>query len=100
MALGPMRRCLTLTAIVLGLVFQAENVRASVFTVTPVRVTFQGPSSTLLTLKNESDQPLRFQITSFAWSQSPQGEMQLTPTDDIVYFPALLSLNPGEERKV
>jgi len=95
-----MRRCLALTAIVLGLVVQAENLQASVFKVTPVRVTFSGPSSTLLTLKNESDQPLRFQITSFSWSQDPKGAVQLTPTDDIVFFPALLSLNPGEERKV
>lgn len=100
MTLDRMRRCLALTAIVLGLGLQAGNVQASVFKVTPVRVTFSGPSSTLLTLKNESDQPLRFQITSFAWSQDPQGAVQLTPTEDIVFFPALLSLNPGEERKV
>ncbi len=95
-----MRRCLALTAIVLGLGLQAGNLRASVFKVTPVRVTFSGPSSTLLTLKNESDEPLRFQITSFAWSQDPRGAVQLAPTDDVVFFPALLSLNPGEERKV
>src|SRR6266566_3599273 len=95
-----MRRTLALTATILGLAFQAENLQASAFKVTPVRVTFSGPSSTLLTLKNESDQPLRFQISSFVWSQDPQGAMQLTPTEDIVFFPALLSLNPAEERKV
>jgi fimbrial chaperone protein len=95
-----MRRHLALTALILGLVLQAENIQASAFKVTPVRVTFSGPSSTLLTLKNESDQPLRFQITSFAWTQDPKGAVQLTPTEDIVFFPALLSLNPSEERKV
>ena len=89
-----------LTAMVLGLVLQAGNIAASAYKVTPVRVTFSGPSSTLLTLKNESDQPLRFQITSFVWSQDAKGAMQLAPTEDIVFFPALLSLNPGEERKV
>ena len=89
-----------LTAVVLGLVLQAGNIAASAFKVTPVRVTFTGPSSTLLTLKNESDQPLRFQISSFVWSQDAKGAMQLTPTEEIVFFPALLSLNPGEERKV
>ncbi len=95
-----MRRGLALTTIVLGLVLQAGNVRASVFKVTPVRVSFSGPSSTLLTLKNESNEPLRFQISTYSWSQDPSGEVKLGPTDDIVFFPALLSLNPGEERKV
>lgn len=95
-----MRRYSALTAIVLGLVLQAGNLRASVFKVTPVRVTFSGPSSTLLTLKNESDQPLRFQISTFSWSQDPQGEVKLDPTSDIIFFPELLSLSPGEERKV
>lgn len=97
---GPMRRVLALAVIVLGLVLQAGNAAASAYKVTPVRVTFSGPSSTLLTLKNESDQPLRFQISSYSWSQDAKGAMQLTPTDDIAFFPALLSLNPGEERKV
>ena len=100
MSNGPMRRSTALTAMVLGLVLQAGNMAGSAFKVTPVRVTFSGPSSTLLTLKNESDQPLRFQISSFVWSQDAKGAMQLTPTEDIVFFPALLSLNPGEERKV
>ena len=95
-----MRRNLALTICVLGLVLQAGNVSASAFKVTPVRVTFSGPSSTLLTLKNESDQPLRFQITSFAWQQSPTGEVKLDPSEDIVFFPALLTLGPNEERKV
>ena len=100
MPLGPMRRSRALTAMVLGLVLQAGNMAGSAFKVTPVRVTFSNPSSTLLTLKNESDQSLRFQISSFVWSQDPKGGMQLVPTEDIVFFPALLSLNPGEERKV
>ena len=100
MPIGPMRRTRALTAMVLGLALQAGNMAGSAFKVTPVRVTFSGPSSTLLTLKNESEQPLRFQISSFAWLQDPKGVMQLNPTEDIVFFPALLSLNPGEERKV
>ena len=95
-----MRRQCALAVVVLGLVLQAGTLAASAFKVTPVRVTFNGPSTTLLTLKNESDQPLRFQISSYVWSQDPKGGMQLTPTEDIVFFPALLSLNAGEERKV
>jgi len=100
MYLGVMRRLLALSTMVLGLGLQAGTTSASAFKVTPVRVTFSGPSSTLLTLRNESDQPLRFQISSFTWSQDARGSVQLSPTDDIVFFPALLTLNAGEERKV
>lgn len=86
--------------VVLGLVLQAGNAAASAFKVTPVRVTFNGPSSTLLTLRNDSEEPLRFQISAFAWSQDAKGGIQLGSTEDISFFPALLTLKPGEERKV
>jgi fimbrial chaperone protein len=85
---------------VLGLVVQAGNLRASAFRVTPVQIHMNGKSSTLLTLTNESDTALRFQISAFAWTQGPKGEIQLAPTDDITFFPALLTLAAGQERKV
>jgi fimbrial chaperone protein len=53
-----------------------------------------------MTLVNESTDELRFQISVASWQQDKQGQMQLAATDDIVFFPALLSLKPGEERKV
>jgi fimbrial chaperone protein len=100
MNLQRMKRLVALSAVVLGLVLQAEYARASAFRVSPVQVQLSGKSSALLTLSNESGDPLRFQITAFAWNQSPSGEMQLAPTDDISFFPSLVTLKPGEERKV
>ena len=94
---------LTLTAICCGLIFgSARSVAASAFRVTPIRVTFDRSSkSALLTLVNDSTEELRFQITAFAWGDNEQtGDMKLTPTDDIVFFPSLLTLKPSEERKV
>jgi fimbrial chaperone protein len=96
-----MKRLLTLSAIVLGLAIQAGNVSASAFRVTPIRVTFErGGSSSLLTLINESQDSLRFQISAFEWSQDPTGSMKLEPTKEILFFPALLTLEAGGERKV
>jgi fimbrial chaperone protein len=88
--------------LILGLALvPAGDVSASAFTVTPVRVTFDRPgSSTLLTLKNESRETLRFQVTAFAWDQSPEGEMILEPTREVLFFPALVSLEPGASRKI
>jgi fimbrial chaperone protein len=79
----------------------AHSLRASAFHVTPIRVDFdRNTTSTVMTLVNESTEELRFQISVASWQQDKQGQMQLTPTDDIVFFPALLSLKAGEERKV
>jgi fimbrial chaperone protein len=90
----------TLFVIGSGLLVQAGTVHASAFKVTPVRVQFDGPSSTLLTLKNDSEEALRFQISAFAWSQDANGGIKLDSTEDVTFFPALLTLKPGEERKV
>jgi fimbrial chaperone protein len=80
---------------------QAEPLRASAFNVNPVQVFLSASaSSTLLTVTNESPETLRFQITVFSWNQNEKGQIKLEPTSDIVFFPALLSLAPKEEKKV
>lgn len=94
---------ITLMALVFGLVFgPARFADAAAFRVNPIRVSFDAAnSSALLTLTNESTEELRFQLTVSEWKQAPiTGEMQLTPTNDIRFFPALLTLKAGEERKV
>jgi fimbrial chaperone protein len=79
----------------------AGDAAASTFNVSPTQVFLDGRTpSALLTLRNDSNEPLRFQLSVFGWDQSPTGEMTLTPTDDIVFFPALVTLAPKEERKI
>ncbi|HVZ75165.1 MAG TPA: fimbria/pilus periplasmic chaperone [Polyangia bacterium] len=82
-------------------VLAPSGARASAFNVRPTQVALSGrATSGLLTLKNESAETLRFQLSAFAWSQSPTGEVQVQPTQDVVVYPPLLSLAPGEERKI
>ncbi len=79
----------------------AFNANAATFTVEPTQIAFSNrTTSVLLTLRNESTDTLRFELSVFKWAQSPSGEMQLEPTEDIVFFPALLTLTPGESRRV
>jgi fimbrial chaperone protein len=87
-------------ALCVASVSASPAMRAS-FTVSPTQV-FLTPlaTSALLTLRNESGDSLRFQITAFTWDQTASGEMQLTPTDDVVFFPRLVELAAHEERKV
>jgi fimbrial chaperone protein len=74
---------------------------ASSFKVTPVQVLLtRAVPTALLTLKNESDRTVRFQASVFAWNQDREGRMELASTPDVVFFPTLLSVKPGEERKI
>jgi len=97
-----MGKLLRISIVVFSLALsQADIASGSTFKVAPIKVylTAQSPTS-LLTLTNTTDQPLRFQISAFSWSQSRAGELELAPTEDIIFFPALLTLKAGEERNV
>ena len=56
--------------------------------------------SALVTVRNAGAEPVRFEVQVRAWDQSPAGEMLLSPTEDIVAFPPILTLAPGEERNL
>jgi fimbrial chaperone protein len=80
---------------------QAGTASAATFTVDPTQIFLSGRTgSVLLTLRNDSTETLQFELSVFAWTQSPTGEMQLEPTEDIVFFPTLLTLKPKETRRV
>jgi fimbrial chaperone protein len=80
---------------------QARDASAATFTVDPTQIFLSGRTgSVLLTLRNESNETLQFQLSVFQWAQSPSGQMQLEATDDIVFFPTLLTLKPMETRRV
>jgi fimbrial chaperone protein len=95
-------RCAAAAAIaVAAVLFSVTPAFASSFTVNPTQI-FLAPRTTsaLLMLRNESEETLRFQLTAFAWDQSAQGEIKLEPTEDILFYPALLTLAPKESRNV
>ncbi|HEY8322401.1 MAG TPA: fimbria/pilus periplasmic chaperone [Candidatus Baltobacteraceae bacterium] len=74
---------------------------AATFSVDPISVTLvKGDSSATIAVVNQSGAKLRLQVTGFAWTQSTSGEIKLAPTDDLVFFPQLLSLDPGETKRI
>lgn len=80
---------------------QARVAYSGTFQVNPIRITLsrQSPSS-LLSVRNDSAEKIRFQIGVFAWDQNPKGEMVLNPTEDLIFYPGLLALEPGDERRI
>ena len=75
--------------------------RAADFTVNPIQIFLSAQTrSAILTVRNTSSEPLRFQLDAFGWAQDEAGQMQLTPTSEIIFFPRLLALAPNERRIV
>ena len=71
------------------------------FTVTPTEVNLSASStSALVTLRNESRAPLRFEITVVSWSEDERGQMDLQPSTDLTFFPKLVELPAGATRNI
>jgi fimbrial chaperone protein len=69
--------------------------------VSPTSITLSAKATSgMLALTNRGTAPMRFHVTAFAWDEKPDGEMVLTPTKDIMFFPAMLTLNPQEARNL
>jgi fimbrial chaperone protein len=85
----------------LGALAAATPAAASQFTVNPTRVELSGrTSSSVVTVRNDGQQPIRIQVKSHAWTQTLEGAVKLDPTEDVIVFPTLLTLAPGEERRL
>lgn len=85
-------------ALTLGVAVVAQ---ATAVAIDPTRLHLSAKAhSQSLTLRNSGNEKARFQVSAFTWGQSLSGEMQLTPTQDILFFPSLLEIAPGETRKI
>jgi fimbrial chaperone protein len=88
-------------AAVAALHIGARDLAAANFSVNPVQIHLSAKVPTaLLTLRNDSTETLRFQLSGFAWDQTSSELIQLTPTSEVIFFPQLLTLGPKEERKI
>ena len=88
-------------AVVVVLLLASHLVIASNFTVSPTEVDLSASAtSALVTLRNGSKSPLRFEVTLFSWSEDEHGKMALTPSSDVTFFPKLVELAAGASRNI
>ena len=88
-------------AVVVALLLAPHAAIASKFTIKPTEVDLS-PSATsaLVTLRNNSNVPLRFEVTLVSWSEDEHGKMALNPSSDVQFFPKLVELAPGASRNI
>lgn len=81
------------------LFFTASIAFSGEFRVTPIRLDFdRGAKSGVITIVNEGEDKLNVQMRAFEWSQDAEGKDQYTETNDIIYFPRIMSLDKKEEK--
>jgi fimbrial chaperone protein len=80
---------------------QAGPVWAGQLAVNPVQIKLGADAPTeLLALRNNGPVEARYEIRAYSWSETPDGEPRLVATDEVMVFPPVLSLGPGESRNV
>jgi fimbrial chaperone protein len=98
---GLTRLAVMIVAVAGAYVAAAGPASAATFSVNPTQIFLSARATTaLLTVRNDSDETLRFQLSAFAWDQTAAGDLKLAPTQDVIFFPALLTLAPKEERRI
>lgn len=87
-------------AFLLGAAFVAPA-SAGLFSVTPVRI-YMAPRdrAVAVTITNEGDDELVMQADIFVWKQKPNGEDDLTPSDDLILSPPIIKLAPKSRQVV
>jgi fimbrial chaperone protein len=74
---------------------------AGQFDVKPIRITLAKDAlSDTLTIENQASTPLRLQIGAYSWDSDANGNIRLTPTNDLIVFPTLLTIMPMEHRNI
>ncbi len=69
------------------------------FRVTPIRLDFdRGTKSGVITIVNEGGDKLNVQMKAFEWTQNADGKDQYSETNDIIFFPRIMTLEKSEEK--
>ena len=67
--------------------------------VSPLKLEFNEDSnSALVRISNDGAEKFNVQLDAMSWTQDDTGQDQHTPTSDIVFFPRIFSVEPGDQR--
>lgn len=85
-------------AVAVGASLCAIPLRAGDFAVSPIRLELGAAArSGVITVKNEDKEKLSFQLQAMEWTQDASGKDQYSDSRDLVFFPKIMTIAPGEE---
>ena len=71
------------------------------FKIDPITVTLgHGDGSALVSVINQGDTKIRFQVTGAAWHQSVDGHIELEQSPALVFFPTVFSVDAQETKRI
>ena len=81
-----------------GLFFACAPLMAGEFTVSPIRLELGAAArSGVILVRNDGKDKLGFQLQASEWSQDAAGKDQYEETRDLIFFPKIMTIEPGEE---
>jgi fimbrial chaperone protein len=90
-----------LAALGLALGAFSGSAHAGAIMVSPVNVVLApGQTAATLTIGNDGDREVSFQVRSFGWQEDRAGDTQLTPTTELLVSPPLGTIAPGATQVV
>ena len=91
----------TLSRLALFAALWAGSALAAGVRVSPILVELtKSQTNAIVSLRNDGEQPVRYQVSAVTWAQDDAGQMKLAPTKDLIVFPQLMTLKPSEERNL
>ena len=73
------------------------------FSISPITVSINSEApnpNTFFTVRNDSSQAKRLQVTAYRWTQTNPSTPTLAPTEEVVLFPLLFTLEPNQSRQL
>ena len=80
------------------ILFVCGTVAAGEFSVNPIRLELGAVAkSGVIGVRNEGKSKLSFQLQAMEWTQDATGKDQYADTSELIFFPKIMSVEPGEE---
>lgn len=96
----PRRFFLPAAAFAASLAFHPAG-HGAAFGVSPIRLDLAGDVRTgVLTVSNDDKRRLYFQAKLGSWTQDSEGQDKYVDSSDLIFFPPLFSIEPGEKRLI